>query len=163
MIPTRWVIGRLFCVGATRAALSVVLLFTEAAGQQAAQPAGPVALRQGVVVDPAKGVAFVMTPEGGIAAVDLATGTARWTSGDAAQPLALVGNVLVSQVEAPGGRLELVALNRESGARVAQGGVDLPVGVRASLGETLEGTFTAGVRPSAGTAIVTWTFVPAPR
>lgn len=106
-----------------------------------------------------------MTPEGGIAAVDLATGAIRWSSREAAKPLTLAGNLLVSQAEpkTPGNRLELVTLNiRQGGRATARGRTDLPPGVRPSVGETLEGRFSTTARPADGTAIVAWSFEPTP-
>ena len=123
------------------------------------------ALREGLIVAPAERVAYVMTLEGGVAAIDLATGAVRWTSREAAKPLTLAGNLLVSQAEpkTSANRLELVTLNaRESGRVAARGRTDLPPGVRASVGENLEGRFSAAASPANGAAVVTWSFAPTP-
>jgi hypothetical protein len=158
MTEVRWLCG----VGAAVAVFSLALPPTGAQAQQVA----PVTLRSGLVADPVRGLAYVMTAEGGVAAIDLGTGTTRWTSNDAAKPLALVGNLLVSQVEsrAAGGPLELVVLDTEQrGALATRGNLELPAGVRVSIGETLEGTFTIDAQPSNGGVIATWNYVPAPR
>jgi hypothetical protein len=122
-----------------------------------------IALREGIVVDPTQPVAYVMTPERGIAAVDLTTGAKLWTSAAAAKPLALVGNRLVSQVEphAATNQLEIVALNvRERGAATAPKTTALPASVRVAVGETLAGTFTSTGRPEGGNVLVAWTWLP---
>ena len=125
-----------------------------------------VTLRPGILVQPSRGVAYVMTPDGGIAAVDLAKGEMRWTTREAAKPLALVGNLLVAQVEpkAAASRLELVSLDTQArGARVARAVSELPSGVRVSIGETLQGTFSTDARASGTDVIVNWSFVRVPR
>jgi hypothetical protein len=122
-------------------------------------------LREGIVVDTARGVAYVMTPEGGVAAVDTTNGALRWRSMEAAKPLAIVGSALVAQVEpktlAARGALELVVLNDDQrGALGQRSASKLPDGVRVSIGDTLEGTFRAVARASDGRAVVSWSFVP---
>jgi hypothetical protein len=123
-----------------------------------------VTLRPGLLVDPARRVAYVMAPGGRIAAVDLGTGVTRWSSSDGAMPLALVGDRLIALVEprTAGNRFELAALNtKENGTRTVQGAVELPAGVRVSIGQSLAGTFSTVARPSGGNVIVSWSFVPA--
>lgn len=126
-------------------------------GQQAAAAA---TLRPGIVIDPAANIAYVMTPEG-VAAIDLASGAKRWTSNAAAQPLAITGNRLISQVEpkTPTNRLELAVLDtRERGATMVRSVAELPSFVRVAIGQTLEGKFEADARVSGNSAIVTWRF-----
>ncbi|HYR29153.1 MAG TPA: hypothetical protein VEU30_11855 [Thermoanaerobaculia bacterium] len=126
-----------------------------------------VALREGVIVHPAQSTAYVMLPQGGVGAVDLASGTMRWTSTAADKPLALAGNLLVSQV-APRSmearnRLELVALDvQQRGGVAVRNSTDLPAGVQAATGQTLEGRFIATGRADAGGAVVTWLWQPQP-
>jgi outer membrane protein assembly factor BamB len=124
-----------------------------------------IALREGIVIDPTQPVAYVMTPERGIAAVDLTTGAKLWTSTAAAKPLALVGNRLVSQVESPdaSNQLEIAALDvRERGTAAARKTTALPAGVRVSVGETLAGTFTSTGRPEGANVLVAWSWLPVP-
>ncbi len=137
-----------------------------AAGSARAQQDTAVTLRSGLIVHPSAGVAYVMAPDGGIAAVDLASGSTRWTARAGAKPLALVGNLLVAQAEptVAGNRLEMVTLNTQAqGDVVARGATDLPPGVRVAIGETLQGTFTAEAQRSGGNVIVTWRFERVPR
>ncbi|MGH7713957.1 MAG: hypothetical protein ACREOG_21940, partial [Gemmatimonadaceae bacterium] len=131
----------------------------------AAQPGGGV-LRPGLVVDAAAGVAYVMAAAGGIAAVDLTSGAPRWTSTAAGKPLALAGDLLVAQVQprAPGSPLEIVTLRtRARGERAARATARLPSGVRATLGETLHGTFNLSAQAAGADVILHWTFLPEPR
>lgn len=121
-----------------------------------------VALREGLIIHPTRAEGYVMVP-GGVAAVDLNSGAVLWQSGAAANPLALSGNTLVSQVEpnTVTNRLELVALDVQArGAVRARSSIALPEGVRVSVGETPLGIFIATARPAGGSVIVTWQYVP---
>jgi hypothetical protein len=95
------------------------------------------ALRDGVVVDPAAGTAFVMSPSGGIDAIDLATGTSRWKSAAASKPLVVTGDSLVAQA-APGDgeQLVVVALDKADGATKRRTDVALPKDLKAQVGDT---------------------------
>lgn len=122
-------------------------------------------LRPGIVIDNVAGAAYVMTEPGGIAAIDLTSGAARWRSTAGAKPLALIGDLLVAQVEPrpPANRLELVTLRtRANGAAASRSTTNLPTGVRVTLGETLQGTFDLQAEPSGADVILHWTFIPAP-
>jgi hypothetical protein len=107
-----------------------------------------------------------MRPEGSVSAVDLATGTTRWTSTEKGKPLALAGDLLIVQLEPKraGSRLEVAALRTgDRGSVAVRGATELPSGVRVSTGETLEGDFKASARTSGNSAVVTWSFERAPR
>ncbi len=121
----------------------------------------PFELRPGVIIDPNAGRAYVARPEGGIEAVALAQGTQVWRSGDAATPLALQGDLLVAQAEpSSSNRLEIVVLDmRQQGRRVSASSVDLPSGVRVSVGETLRGSFTARGMASEADVLVRWDYL----
>ncbi len=135
--------------------------------QQPTPGAGGVVLREGIVIHPTRAEAYVMAPQGGIAAIDLASGEVRWTSSDADKPLALLGNILVGQREPRGtaqrSQLELVGLDvREHGAKTVVSSVALEPEVRVSLGETLDGVFSVKAHPADGSVLVGWTYRPAP-
>jgi hypothetical protein len=132
------------------------------AAQQDSPP--EIALRPGLIFHPTLNVAYVMKP-GGIAAVDLSRGGTQWTSNAAAKPLALVGNLLVSQVEPKtlANRLEIVVLDVQRGAPTVRGIVDLPTDVKVSIGESFEGKFLVYARPLGSEVVVTWAFEPRPR
>jgi hypothetical protein len=122
-------------------------------------------LRPGVVVSLDKSEAYVMEPEGGIAAVDLNQGSARWRSTEAAKPLTLSGDLLVSQAEPkPGERaLRIVTLNTsEDGRPELQQDIELPLGVNAMIGETPNRSFRAVARVVTGDAAVAWEYAERP-
>src|SRR4051794_10334104 len=126
-----------------------------------APPAG-ITLHDGVVIDAARSLAYVMQPAGGIDAVDLARGTIRWHSAAGERPLTLAGGVLVAQA-APGanGELRVVALDLDrNGARSAEADFALPGGVRADVVETPRQTFRVKASPSAQGVVVTWSAQP---
>ncbi|HET8774109.1 MAG TPA: hypothetical protein VFP80_09975 [Thermoanaerobaculia bacterium] len=143
------------------ALLCTVLLAVTAAAQE------HLALREGILVDPSRPVAYVMTPEGGVAAIDLQTGATEWSTMAAARPLVLVGDLLLCQQEPATAEarhnLLLVVLDVvQKGAVTAGASVELPDSVWAAVTETLRGTlYVEGRRTGSGTAAVLWQFVPA--
>jgi hypothetical protein len=146
-------------------AASVLSSFPPPSNAQRDDNADGVELRPGLLIHPTLNVAYVMTPEG-IAAVNIATGAKQWTSNAAAKPLAVTGNLLISQVEpkTAANELELVALNvQQQGQPTVRGVTELPSGVRVSIGETLKGTFEIDAQPSAGSVFVNWNFKPVRR
>lgn len=122
--------------------------------------AGAAGMTEGVVIDTARGLAFVMQPEGGLAAIDLDNGAARWMTASAARPLALDGGLLIAQGEpGPSSELVLVALDAATGRVHQRTSVDLPDGARALLDHRFDAVFHIAAHPrrGGGTAI-TWRF-----
>lgn len=118
----------------------------------------PVALRDGLVVDTAQAIAYVMHPQGGVAAIDLRNGAMLWRSAAAERPLTLDGDLLVAQAR-PGerGELRVVALDsRRAGTRIAEADLPMPAGVRAEASETLSHLFSVTARPSTEGIVVLW-------
>lgn len=117
-------------------------------------------LGDGSVVDAARGIAYVARPEGGIEALDLATGRAVWRSDAAAKPLALAGGALLAQDE-PGasGEFRLATLDAATGLEKRRVQLVLPEGVRATVTDNLSGAFRArAVWPEGdGPALIAWT------
>lgn len=115
------------------------------------------ALRDGVVVDTARSVAYVMHPQGGIQALDLRRGTVLWRSTAGERPLALAGNRLVAQA-LPGadGELRIVALDVRGGALSSQGAFRMPEGVRAEVAESLRQIFHVAAVPSHDGVLIAW-------
>jgi hypothetical protein len=72
--PIRW--RSATAVSIAVAALCSPIHGTTVAAQGA--PARSAVLRSGIVLDPVAGVAYVMTPPSGVAALDLTTGARRW-------------------------------------------------------------------------------------
>jgi len=116
-----------------------------------------VSLRDGVVVDTARSVAYVMHPQGGIQALDLQRGTALWHSAAGERPLALAGNLLVAQAR-PGdnGELRIVALGVRGGLLSSKADIQMPEGVRAEVAETLQQSFHVTAMPSQGGVLIAW-------
>ncbi len=116
-----------------------------------------VALRDGVVVDTARSVAYVMHPEGGIQALDLRRGNALWHSAAGERPLALAGNLLVAQAH-PGdkGELRIVALGVRGGLLSSKADIQMPEGIRAEVAETLQRSFHVTAMPSPSGVLIAW-------
>jgi hypothetical protein len=116
-------------------------------------------LHDGVVVDPASRTAFVMNPEGGIDAVDVASGKVRWQSRAAARPLMMVDGLLLAQAQ-PGDRREfvLVALAPAGGDERRRFTVDLPEGIQARVAAGPAQAFKLRTFAAGGASIVAWTF-----
>jgi hypothetical protein len=116
-------------------------------------------LHDGVVVDPASQTAFVMSTEGGIDALDLASGKVRWKSRAAARPLMMVDGLLVAQAPPGEGReFVLVALAAAGGAERRRFTVDLPEGVQARVAAGPAEAFKLRTFVAGGAPIVAWTF-----
>lgn len=114
-------------------------------------------LHDGVVIDFAKGAAYVASPEGGIDAVQLSTGNVIWKTREAAKPLLVKDGALLAQGR-PGanGELTLVTLNTRQGVAKSRAEVALP-GVRANLKDGPSQTFRAEAFVAADkSVVVTW-------
>lgn len=138
--------------------LAIFLAIFSAVGAFAAPaPKEGVALRDGVVVDTARSVAYVMHPQGGIQALDLRRGNALWHSAAAERPLALAGNLLVAQANAgDGGELRIVALAVRGGTLSTRADFRMPEGVRAEVAETLQQSFRVTAMPSQNGILIAW-------
>lgn len=122
-------------------------------------------LSPGVVVDLDHHEAYVMSPRGGIVAVDLAEGKPVWRTRKADKPLTLAGELLIGQAEAPGPANELRIVTLDTGKRgrqVTEALVELPPGVQPMIASSLNRSFTAEAQPEAGEAAVSWEFVERP-
>jgi hypothetical protein len=117
----------------------------------------PVQLRDGVIVDLARDVAYVMGRDGGIDALRASDGAVLWSSDEAAKPLAAFGDMLIAQAEtdAPG-ELPLVALDRGTGATVSKSRVALPDGVWATVSDRPRASFKASAQTRDDGVMVLW-------
>jgi hypothetical protein len=88
-----------------------------AAAAQNDPTANPFVMRPGVVVDPAAGRLYMMNPQGGIDAVEIASGKLLWTTAAAAKPLAAYDHRLAAQAEQSRGSngLPIALLDTRSG------------------------------------------------
>jgi len=126
-----------------------------------AQDAKAFELRDGVIVDPGRNIAYVMNTKGGIDAVQLAKGTNAWSTDRAAKPLALIGDLLVSQAESIGlqQELQIVVLNvKERVQPVFSDSIKLPDGVQVSIDKTLNSSFTTRAKALGGDVFVSWEY-----
>jgi hypothetical protein len=146
----------------SRITLLAVFLFTFAlAAQAAGKPAGKpqaASLRDGVVVDTARSIAYVMHPKGGIQAIDLARGTTLWRTTGGERPLSLADNLLIAQAR-PGenGELRIVALDvRKRGTVSAEADLGMPASVQAEVHDTLGQAFRVTAVPSREGIVVAW-------
>ncbi|MEA2558644.1 MAG: hypothetical protein QOH06_148 [Acidobacteriota bacterium] len=135
----------------------LLAIFLAASAFAAPAPKAGVSLRDGVVIDTARSVAYVMHPQGGIQALDLQRGTALWHSAAGERPLALAGNLLVAQAR-PGdnGELRIVALGVRGGLLSSRADIQMPEGVRAEVAETLQQSFHVTAMPSQGGVLIAW-------
>lgn len=103
-------------------------------------------LAPGVLVDPANGVAYMMTPRREIDAVRLADGEVLWSSAAATKPVAVSENRLLAQVEnvEPSSVLTLAMLDLTSGARLGSDSTDLGPDVITSVDAGKEHLFVIG-------------------
>lgn len=117
------------------------------------------ALHEGVVIDSASGAAYVMSPQGGIDALELATGNVMWKSRDAAKPLLLKDGKLLAQAR-PGkdGQLVVMALDAKGGKTQGRVDIEIPSFIRANVLDGPSRKFRAQAFESAdGAVVVTWT------
>jgi hypothetical protein len=139
--------------------LLAALLAPGAAMAQASGNGSVPALHDGVVVDPAGGTAYVMSPAGGIEARELGSGNLLWRSDEAAKPLLVINGTLVAQAPpAPEGDLVVVTLDAKQGTAKERKNIKLPPGQRAQVTDGLSRSFRAQAFPAAdGGVIVSWT------
>lgn len=116
-----------------------------------------VSLRDGVIVDAARGVAYVMNREGGVDALRTADGAVLWRSAEAARPLLVADGLLIAQAEpAAAGELPVVTLDRGTGHLVARASVGLPEGVWARIEDGPRGSFRAAAVTRGEEVVVRW-------
>lgn len=142
--------------------LAVLATMGHAAGSVGS---GAFTFRPGVIVSADRSVCYLMNTNGGIDAVDLATGDARWTTTEAQKPLALVGDTLIAQSEVEGrsGVLRLVMLDvAGGGSREAEVDVGLPQDVQAAIDDGPGTRFRIDVRELEGDLIAEWSYSESP-
>lgn len=132
-----------------------------------AQPsvtAGPVELRPGVVVDPARRAVYVMNPRGGVDALRLERGDVMWHTDQAARPVSVAGDLVLAQAEVPqpGNNLQLRLLDVRTGRSRRSATHVLPQGLRATVVGNLAGSFDLQANASATDATFAWEFVDRP-
>lgn len=144
-----------------RSGWALALLALLAPGVSMAQSAGE-SLYDGVVIDSAAGTAYVMSQQGGIDALELATGNVMWNSREAAKPLLIKDGSLLAQARpARDGELVVVAFDASRGTAKSRVGIEIPKFVRANVLNGPSRAFRAEAFEAAdGTVVVTWTAEP---
>jgi hypothetical protein len=118
-------------------------------------------LRPGLVIDPERNRAYVMSVEGGVDAVELSGGGKLWNNKDAARPLGVAGPRLVTQTELPDAQnnMGLVVLESLTGKELVEGKKRLPENVEATVVETPNGEFLAEAQGTGENAVIVWKFL----
>lgn len=119
----------------------------------------PFMMRTGVAVDPAEGRLYMMSPQGAIDAVEIASGRLLWTTKAAAKPLAVFDVRLAAQAEAlPGNKsLPVVLLDtRHEGRVVSTIKLPLPAGVTLSINEGPGSSSSVQARVEQSNLIIWW-------
>lgn len=104
----------------------------------------PLVLQEGVVVDPAGQMVFLMKPDGGIEARNFSDGAIVWQSNLAAKPVGFSGKRLYAQTEGAqrGDSLELVSFSLAENGRPVNFRLPLGqerwIGINHGMGERLE-------------------------
>ncbi len=125
--------------------------------QDASTIAGAFELRDGVTVDPATGLMYIMSPRGGLEAFSLETGVRAWTTKEAAKPLTVINDQLVAVQEPTGeNELQLVTLDRKTGSIEKKTQLTLPEGVRPAVQDHLLGRFQLNGFEMNGEVVVMW-------
>ncbi len=113
----------------------------------------------GVIVDPEGAAVYLMNPQGGIDAVDLASGKLLWRTDRASKPLLLHEGRLVAQTEPVPGlhvlRITLLGI-RQSTADSRFVDIPLPEDVQASIDDGMESSFKATARMHEGALLLHW-------
>ena len=131
---------------------------------QPAVTSGPVELRPGVVVDPARRIIYAMHPRGGFDALRLERGDVLWHSDQAARPVTATGDVVVAQAEAAraANDLQLRLLDARTGRSRRATSHVLPQGTRATAVDTVAGSFSLIALTPGTDATLAWEFVDRP-
>lgn len=114
-------------------------------------------LCDGVVLDAGSGMAYAMNPDGGIEAIELATGAVHWSSSEAAKPLHLTEGLLIAHRDpAAPGSVDMVALATRSGSRQHGMTATLAEGVWAGVDDRPGGAFRCHAGGGVADLAVSW-------
>jgi hypothetical protein len=117
--------------------------------------------RPGIIVDEDRARVYLMNPEGGIDAVDLASGHLLWTTAQAAKPIIMAEDLLIAQVDIPDLKniLHLMFLNTKKGGESAsEAKIELPTGVRVSVEDGPSTSFRTDAWIHGKFTFIAWTF-----
>lgn len=117
--------------------------------------------RSGVIVDPGRPAVYLMNIQGGIDAVNLASGKLLWRTNRAAKPFLYHEDLLVAQTEPPVGQqfLRIALLNtREITADPRFVDIPLPADVQATIDDGMESSFNVAARIHEGALVLSWRY-----
>ena len=159
MVPMTALGGRIMPKTIFRSSWALALLASLLApGVSSGASNGPnLGLHDGVVVDAAHGTAYVMSPKGGIDAIELATGNVRWKSEAGARPLMVKDGALVAQAN-PGaiGELAIVTLDAQRGSETGRVSLGRPNGLRARVSDGPSQSFQVRAFEADDKVVVEW-------
>ncbi len=115
-------------------------------------------LRSDVIVDPASSIVYVSHPQGGIEAIELASGQTVWHDRRAAVPLMLYGELLIAQTESTpeDSALGIAALDVTRPSLAFTARLELPAGARATIDDGLDHRFSISAGVVAGQVAIFW-------
>ncbi len=118
---------------------------------------GTFGLQSQILIDREAGRVYAMSPGGGFDALDLASGAVLWHSDLADKPLAVSGEMLVSQVESlQAGRLEVAILDAASGRLLRTSAAELPADTIALVDNRMGYSFHAWALPEDKDLVLGW-------
>lgn len=123
-----------------------------------------VGLSYGVLVDRTAQVAYLISPENQLEAIDLGSGQPRWATTEAQVPLAVVDDAVVAQAaSSKANQLRIVVLDKSNGGARSTSDIDLPEEVDTSIDDARERTFGVRVSVEGGEAVLAWRFSSSPK
>jgi hypothetical protein len=157
LVPTTALGGRIMPKTAFRSSWALALLASLLAPGVSSGASSVSVLHSSVVVDAAHGTAYVMSPKGGIDAIELATGNVRWKSEAGAKPLLVKDGALVAQAQ-PGeiGELAIVTLDAQRGIETARVSLGRPNGLRARVIDGPSQSFQVRAFEAGNDVVIEW-------
>jgi len=146
-----------------RSRLSTAVVF--AAEDHPVEDNTPFAMFPGVIADPKADRLHMMNPQGGIDAVELASGHLLWTSSAAGKPLAVFDDRLAAQADAPGvsRSLPIVFLDTKNGRVVSRAEIPIPPSAtRPSIDDGMVAASSVQARVISQGLLVSWTVTSRP-
>jgi hypothetical protein len=141
--------------------LMLVAITFESTGETLANSGRNFEFRPGVIVDPERAAIYLMNPERGIDAVDLASGKLHWRTDRAAKPLLRYEERLVAQTEPGDGqqflRIALLSTRDITADRLFID-IPLPAGVRATIDDGMESSFSLAARVHEAALVLSWQY-----
>ncbi len=127
----------------------------------------PIVLRDGVLLDLTSGSVILMQPKkaekkaSAVEAVQIESGQSIWIAEGSDKPLDVSAGRVITQVAMEDlSQLKLSILSVDTGKIVAEGERSLPLGIKASIDESVEGTYLMRASSRSDQSMVTWSFRP---